>query len=148
MKKATPIKEKIEKQLEKMARAKKRLGLLRETALLAFGWVPNIRKTLEYVAEGLHKAVGAQPLDAKLLGESVTRAKLRAMGREFRHLQDFAGEVADEPRHVDSVEGATLDPADRRLCEWVAEERREIMRLAVRFERRVGPAPKEATTES
>ncbi|HEV7669937.1 MAG TPA: hypothetical protein VGS22_15550 [Thermoanaerobaculia bacterium] len=143
MKKATPIKEKIEKQLEKMTKARKRLGLLRETALLAFGWVPNIRKTLEYVAEGLHKAAGAQPLDASILGESVTRAKLRAIGRELRHLQDFAGEVADEPRQVDAVEGA-LDPADRRLCEWAAEERREIMRLAVRFERRVGPAPDKA----
>jgi hypothetical protein len=139
---ASPIKKKIEKQLEKMAKAKKRLGLLRETALLTFGWVPNIRKTLEYVAEGLYKAAGALPLDASLLGESVTRAKLRAMGRELRHLQDFAGEVTAELRQADSVEGATLDPADRRLCEWAEEQRREIMRLAVRFERRVGPAPK------
>ncbi|HXU31919.1 MAG TPA: hypothetical protein VN851_15205 [Thermoanaerobaculia bacterium] len=42
---------------------------------------------------------------------------------------------------MDSVEGATLDPADRRLCEWAEEQRRDIMRLAVRFERRVGPTP-------
>jgi hypothetical protein len=139
---ATPIKEKIEQQLEKMTKAKQRLGLLRETALLTFGWVPNIRKIVQYVAEGLHKAAGAQPLDPSLLGESVIRAKLRAVGRELRHLQDWLGEVAHEPRQADSVEGATLDPADRRLCEWAADERREIMRLAVRFERRVGPAPK------
>jgi len=144
VKKVAPIKEKIEKQLEKMTKARRRLGLLRETALLRFRWVPNIRKILEYVAETLLEGAGAKPLDPKLLGESVTRAKLRAMGRELRHLQDFAEEVADEPRRVDSVEGATLDPADRRLCEWAAEQRREIMRLAVRFERRVGPAPDKA----
>jgi hypothetical protein len=141
VKKATPIKEKIEQHLEKMTKARQRLGLLRETALLTFGWVPNIRKIVEYVAEGLHKAAGALPLDPRLLGESVTRAKLRAIGRELRHLQDFAGEVADGPRQADSVEGATIDPADRRLCEWAADQRRELMRLAVRFERRVGPAP-------
>jgi len=142
VKKAAPIKEKIEKQLEKMERARSRAGLLRETALLRLRWVPNVRKIIEYFAEALFKGAGSQPLDPKLLGESVTRAKLRAMGRELRHLQGFAEEVADEPRQADSVEGATLDPADHRLCEWAAEQRREIMRLAVRFERRLGPAPK------
>jgi len=142
VKKATPIKEKIERQLEKMAETKKRLGLLRETALLTFGWVPNLRKVVEYVAVALWKEAGARPLDPERLGESVIRAKLRAVGRELRHLQGFVGEVAEEPRQVDSVEGATLDPADRRLCEWAEEQRREVMKLAVRFERRVGPAPK------
>ncbi len=141
MKKAGTIKEKIGKQLDKMADAKKRGGLLRETSLLKFAWVPNIRKIIEYVAEALFQGAGAQPLDPKILGESVTRAKVRAMGRELRHLQDFAGEVADQPQRADAAEGAALDSADRRLCEWVAEERREIMRLALRFERRAGPAP-------
>ncbi len=146
MKKAGTIKEKIGKQLDQMANAKKRAGLLRETSLLRFAWVPNIRKILEYVAEALFAGVGAQPLDPKLLGESVIRAKLRAMGRELRHLQDCADEVADVPRWQDSLAESALDPADRRLCEWAAEQRREIMRLAVRFERRVGPAP-EASAE-
>ena len=67
---------------------------------------------------------------------------MRAMGRELRHLQDFAEEMADEPQRADGAEGVALDPADRRLREWVAKERREIMRLALRFERRVGPAPR------
>ncbi|HEV7672169.1 MAG TPA: hypothetical protein VGS22_26935 [Thermoanaerobaculia bacterium] len=141
MKKASPIKEKIKKHLREMEKARRRAGLLRETALLRLLWVPNVRKIIEYFADALFKGAGAQPLDPKRLGESVARAKLRAMGRELRHLQDFAEEVADEPRQVDSVEGATIDPVDRRLCEWAAEQRRDIMRLAVRFERRVGPAP-------
>jgi hypothetical protein len=141
VKKASPIKEKIKEHLKKMTKARQQAGLLRETALLRLRWVPNVRKIIEYFAEALFKGAGAQPLDPKLLGESVTRAKLRAMGRELRHLQDFAEEVADEPRQADSAEGATIDPADRRLCEWAAKQRREIMRLAVRFERRVGPAP-------
>lgn len=34
-----------------------------------------------------------------------------------------------------------LKRADRRLADWVDEQRREVMRLAVRFERRMGPAP-------
>jgi hypothetical protein len=144
VKKAPPIKETIEKELEKQEKARRRSGLLRETTLLKFRWVPNIRKALTYFAETLLGGAGAKPLEAKLLGESVTRAKLRAMGRELRHLQDCAEEVADEPRRANSVEGAPLDPADRRLCEWAEEQRREIMRLAVRFERRLGPAPDKA----
>ncbi len=139
MKKPGPIQETIEKELDKMEKARRRGGLLRETALLRFRWVPNIRKIVEYVVEALYKGAGEQPLDPKRLGESVRRAKLRAVGRELRHLQDFVEEVAAEPQPADSAEGATLDPADRRLCEWAAEQRREIMRLAVRFERRVGP---------
>jgi len=141
VKKTTPIKEKIKKQLEKMEKARHRAGLLRETALLKLHRVPNVRKIMEYFADSLFKATGEQPLDPKRLGESVARAKLRAMGRELRHLQDCAEEVADLPRQADSGEAAPLDPADRRLCEWAAEQRREIMRLAVRFERRVGPEP-------
>ncbi len=141
MKKAATIKEKIGKHLDKMAEARRRGGLLRETALLRLRWVPNIRKIIEYVAEALFQGAGAQPLDPNLLGESVTRAKVRAMGRELRHLQDFAEEVADEPQRAGAAKEAPLDPADRRLCEWVEEQRREIMKLAVRFERRVGPAP-------
>ncbi len=146
-KKASPIKETIEKHLEKMTKARQRAGLLRETALLRLRWVPNVRKIIEYFADAPFQGAGAQPLNPKLLGESVARAKLRAMGRELRHLQAFAEEVADEPRQVDSVEGATIDPVDRRLCEWAAEQRREIMRLAVRFERRVGPAPDQGSGE-
>jgi hypothetical protein len=141
---ATPIKEKIEQQLEKMVEARNRFGLLRETALLAFGWVPNIRKGIEYVAEALWKGAGAQPLDPSLLGESVIRAKLRAVGRELRHLQDWLAEVAHVLRWQDSLAESALSPADRRLCEWAEEQRREVMRLAVRFERRVGPAPDKA----
>ncbi len=144
MKKAGTIKEKIGKQLDKMAEAQKRSGLLRETSLLKFAWVPNIRKIIEYVAEALFAGAGAQPLHSKILGESVTRAKIRAVGRELRHIQDFVEEIADKARLADSVEGAVLDPADRRLCEWVEEQRRDIMKLAVRFERRVGPAPDKA----
>jgi hypothetical protein len=144
VKKATPIKEKIEQQLEKMTRAKRRFGLLRETALLAFGWVPNIRKTLEYVAEALYKGAGAQALDPRFLGESIIRAKLRAVGVELRHLQEWLGEVVDVLRWQDSLAEPALSPADRRLCEWAEEQRREVMRLAVRFERRVGPAPTKA----
>jgi hypothetical protein len=138
----SPIKKKIAKQMERMAKAKKRLGLLRETALLKFSWVPSIRRGIEYVTEALWKGAAEQPLDPRLLGESINRAKLRAVGRELRHLQGFLEEVAPEPRQGDLVEGATNDRTDRRDCEWAAEQRREIMRLAVRFERRVGPAPK------
>ncbi|HXU31917.1 MAG TPA: hypothetical protein VN851_15195 [Thermoanaerobaculia bacterium] len=141
MKKASPIKERIEKHLAKMTKARQRAGLLRETALLRLQRVPNVRKIMEYFADALFQGAGAQPLDPKLLGESVPRAKLRAIGRELRHLQDFAEEVADLPRQEDSGEGATLEPADRRLCEWAAAQGRDIMRLAVRFERRVGRAP-------
>ena len=135
------IKEKIGKQLDKRAEAERRGGLLRETSLLKFAWVPNIRKILGYVAEALFAGAGARPLNAQVLGESVVRAKVRAMGRELRHLEDCAKEVADEPRQADSAEVPTLALADRRLCAWAEEQRREIMRLAVRFERRVGPAP-------
>ncbi len=141
MKKPGPIKETIEKELDKMEKARRRGGLLRETALLRFRWVPNIRKIVEYVVEALYKGAGEQPLDPKRLGESIRRAKLRAVGRELRHLQDVVEEVAVEPSLVDLGSGAPLDPADRRLSEWAEEQRREIMRLAVRFERRVGPLP-------
>ncbi len=141
MKKVRPIKEAIEKELEKLEKARRRGGLLRETALLRFRWVPNIRKIVEYVAEALFKGAGAQPLDPQRLGESIRRAKLRAVGRELRHLQDVVEEVAVEPSPADLGDGAPLDPAERRLCEWAEEQRREIMRLAVRFERRIGPAP-------
>jgi hypothetical protein len=144
VKKAAPIKEKIEKELKKQEKARKRAGLLRETGLLRFRWVPNFRKILEYVAEGLFQGAGAQPLDPKLLGESIRRAKLRAVGYELRHLQEVVEEVADDPQPEDSDSGATLDPTDRRLCKWAAEQRRDITRLAVRFERRVGPAPDKA----
>lgn len=138
--KPATIQEKIGKRLHKMAEAHRRGGLLRETALLKFRWVPNIRKILEYVAEALFAGAGAQPLDPSLLGESVVRAKLRAAGAELRHIQDWVGEVSTEPRRA-GADGEALDPADRQLCEWAAEQRREVMRLAVRFERRVGPAP-------
>ena len=141
MKKAMTIKEKIGKQLDKRAEAERRGGLLRETSLLKFAWVPNIRKILGYVAEALFAGAGARPLNAQVLGESVVRAKLRAMGRELRHLELCAKEVADESRHSASTDAPTLDLADRRLCAWAEEQRREIMRLAVRFERRVRPAP-------
>ncbi len=141
MKKVEPIKETIEKELEKQAGARRRTGLLRETALLRFLRIPHIRRVLEFVAETLFRGVSEQPIEPRTLGESASRAMLRAIGRELRHLQDCADEVADGPRQADTLEGAPLDPADRRLCEWAAEQRREIMRLAVRFERRVGPVP-------
>ena len=147
MKKATTIKEKIGRRLDKKAEAERRGGLFRETSLLQFAWVPNVRKILAYVAEALFHGAGARPLDAQVLGESVVRAKLRAMGRELRHLESCAKEVADEPRQADSEKGAPpLDAADRRLCKWVEEQRREIVRLAVRFERRVGPAPEDGAS--
>ena len=139
MKKATTIKEKISRNLDKKAEAERRSGLFRETSLLKFAWVPNVRKILAYVAEALFQGAGARPLDAKVLGESVVRAKVRAMGRELRHLEACAKEVADLARWQDSLAESALDAADRRLCAWVEEQRREIMRLAVRFERRVGP---------
>ncbi len=145
MKKPAPIKEAIDQELVKMNKARQRGGLLRETALLKFRWVPNIRKIIQYVAEALYRGAGAQPLDPELLGESVKRAKVRAVGEELRHLQDFLEEVA-EPAPVGGEEGAASDPADRRLSKWAEEQRREIMRLAVRVERRVGPTPKKATT--
>ncbi len=65
MKKASPIKETIEKQLGKMEKARRRAGLLRETALLRLRWVPNVRKIIEYFAEALFKGAGAQPLDPR-----------------------------------------------------------------------------------
>lgn len=142
MKKARPIKVAIDKELVKMDKARQRGGLLRETALLKFRWVPNIRKLIQYFAEALYRGAGAQPLEPKLLGESVKRAMVRAVGEELRHLQEFLEEVASEPGPGDANEDAAFDPADRRLCKWAEEQRREIMRLAVRFERRVGPAPK------
>lgn len=143
MKKPATIKEKIDRRLDQLAEAHRRGGLLRETALLKFRWVPNIRKLVQYFAEALYQGAGAKPLDPGLLGESVVRAKLRAAGAELRAIQDWVGEVSTEPRRA-GADGAALDPADRQLCEWAAEQRREVMRLAVRFERRVGPPPKEA----
>ena len=130
--------------MAKQEKARRRSGLLRETALLKFRWVPNIRKLVQYFTDALYVGAGAQPLDPKLLGESIRWAKLRAVGYELRHLQDVVEEAATESRTEDPQ--ATIDSVDRRLSEWAAEQRREIMRLAVRFERRVGPAP--PTSES
>lgn len=141
MKKDRPIQETIEKELNKLERARRRSGLLRETALLKFRWIPNIRKAVQYFAEALYSAAGSLPLDPKLLGESVVRAKLRAMGEELRHLEECAEEVMDLLKWQDTLAASALDPADRRLCEWTEEQRREILKLAVRFERRVGSAP-------
>ncbi len=133
--------EKIEKHLDRLEKTRRRLGLLRETALLQFRRIPNVRRIIQYVADALLQEAGEHPPDAALLGESVVRAKLRAAGEELRHQQEFLGAVADLPRWLESVAGFELDPADRELCQWAAEQRREVMRLAVRFERRVGPAP-------
>ncbi len=132
---------KIEKHLERLEKTRRRLGLLRETALLQFRRIPNVPRIIQYVADALLKEAGEHPPDAQLLGESVGLAKVRAVGAELRHILEFLGEASDPMRFLNLPEGSKLDPADRRLCTWVAEQRRDVMRLAVRFERRVGPAP-------
>ncbi len=132
---------KIEKHLERLEKTRQRLGLLRETALLQFRRIPNVRRIVQYVADALLKEAGEHPPDAQLLGESVGLAKVRAAGGELRHILEFLAEASDPPRFLNLPEGAEPDPADRRLCKWVEGQRREVMRLAVRFERRVGPAP-------
>ncbi len=135
--------EKIEKHLERMEQTRRRLGLLRETALLQFRRIPNVRRIIQYVADALLKEAGEHPPDAEVLGESVGRAKVRAAGEELRHILEFLGEASDPLRFLNLPEGSELDPADRRLCKWVEGQRREVMRLAVRFERRARSAPGE-----
>ncbi len=133
--------EKIEKHLERLERKRHRLGLLRETALLQFRRIPNVRRIIQYVADALLKEAGEHPPDAELLGESVGRAKVRAAGEELRHILEFLGKAADPVRFLNLRAGEQPGPADRLLCKWVEGQRREVMRLVVRFERRVGPAP-------
>ncbi len=140
---AGSVNEKIEKHLERLETTRRRLGLLRETALLQFRRVPNVHRIVQYVTDALLKEAGEHPPDAQLLGESVGLAKVRAAGGELRHILEFLGEAADPLRFLNLPEGSELDLADRRLCKWVEGQRREVMRLAVRFERRVGPAPGE-----
>ena len=53
MKKPATIKEKIGKRLDQMAEEQRRGGLLRETALLKFRRVPNIRKLVQYFTDAL-----------------------------------------------------------------------------------------------
>ncbi len=132
---------KVEKHLERLETTRRRLGLLRETALLQFRRIPRVRRIVQYVTDALLKEAGEHPLDAQLLGESVGLAKVRAAGAELRHILEFLSEAADPLRFLNVPEGSKLDPADRRLCKWVEGQRRDVMRLAVRFERRVGPAP-------
>ncbi len=134
---------KIEKHLERVETTRRRLGLLRETALLQFRRIPNARRVIGYLADALLNEAGEHPPDAQLLGESVGLAKVRAAGGELRHILEFLGEAADPLRFLNLPEGSKLDLADRRLCKWVEGQRREVMRLAVRFERRVGSAPGE-----
>ncbi len=135
--------EKIEKHVGRLAKAtRRRIGLLRETVLLRFQRIPHIRQTLEYVADLLVREAG--PADPSLLGESVERAEVRAVAAELRHHQEVLGEAAHRLRRRNDARassGAKGDSADRRFAEWVEEQRREVMRLAVRFERRVGPEP-------
>ncbi len=133
--------ETIEKHLERREKTRRRLGLLRETALLQFRRIPNVRRIIQYVADALLKKAGEFPPDAELLGESVGRAKVRVAGEELRHILEFLGEAADPVRFLNLPAGAQPDPADRLLCKWVEGQRREVMRLAVRFERRAGAAP-------
>ncbi len=132
--------EKIEKHLVRLEKSRQRLGLLRETALLQFRRLPNVRRIVQYVADELLNEAGEHPPDAQLLGESVGLAKVRAAGGELRHILEFLGEASDPLRFLNLPEGSKLDPADRRLCKWVEGQRRDVMRLAVRFERRAGPA--------
>ncbi|MEP7008892.1 MAG: hypothetical protein ABJC13_01070 [Acidobacteriota bacterium] len=135
--------EKVEKHLERLEEAtRRRIGLLRETVLLRFQRIPHIRAVLEFVTEALVREAG--PADPSLLGESVERSEIRAVGGEFRHHQEVLGEAARRLRwrgEARAKTGARRDPADLRLAEWVEEQRREVMRLAVRFERKMGPPP-------
>ncbi|MEP7012089.1 MAG: hypothetical protein ABJC13_17330 [Acidobacteriota bacterium] len=133
--------EKIEKHVEKLEKAAhSRLWPLRETVMLRLRQIPHILRIVEWVTKGLVSAAGAPP-DPQLLGESVVRAEVRAAGVELRHLQEHLSRVALRLKGLEDAQGATLEPADRRLCEFALAQRREMMRLAVRFERRVGPAP-------
>ncbi len=131
---------KIEKYLEREAKAKRRRSALRETVLLRFQQIPYLRKLLEFVADLLAREAGTPP-DPQVLGESVVRAEVRAAAAELRHLQEFLAEVANRLKWLEGNKHKPLDPADRRLCEFAEEQRREIMRRAARYERRVGPAP-------
>ena len=101
-----------------------------------------MRQFLEYLAETLVRAAG--PADPRRLREPVHRAEVRAAGDELRHLQELLGETVRRMRWREGVQkekGEPVDPAERRFCDWLEEQRREIMRLAVRFERKVGPPP-------
>ncbi len=131
--------EKIEKHLVRIEKARRRSGPLRETVILSLRGIPHIRRIIEFFLEGLRRE--APPPDPRQLGESTYRAEVRAAAAELHHVPDFLAESARRLLAREGVEGAAIDPADRRLCKWVEEQRREVLRLAVRFERRVGPAP-------
>ncbi len=131
--------EKIEKHLERIEKTRRRSGPLRETVALGLRGIPHIRRIIEFFVEGLKRE--APPPDPRQLGESTYRAEVRAAAADLRYLPDFLAESTRRLVAREEVEGATIDPADRRLSRWVEEQRREVMRLAVRFERRVGPAP-------
>ncbi len=131
--------EKIEKHLDKLEKARRRSGPFRETVMLSLRGIPHIRRIIEFFVEGLRRE--APPVGPRQLGESTYRAEVRAAGVDLRHIPEFLAEATRRQLAREGVEGTTIDPADRRLCAWVEEQRREVMRLAVRFERRLGPAP-------
>ncbi len=130
--------EKIERHLERLEQAKRQRGVLRGTALIALSGVPEVEHLLEFLTDALAAKAGEYPPapDPVRLGEAVGTAKLRAVGGELRHLVQFLGGVAGEPN---ATEVPSPSAADRR---WAEAQRREILRLAVRFERRLGRAPK------
>lgn len=133
--------EKVERHLERKELEKRRRGVLRGTALIDISEAPEVGRLLEILSEALLAKVGEYPPapDPERLGEPVGRAKLRAVGGELRHLVQFVDDVAAER---DPSEGqALLSAADRK---WAELQRRDILRMAVRFERRLGAAPEKA----
>ena len=128
---------KVEAHLKRKRERLERRGLLRETVLLDLSPVPSVQRLLAFVAEGLLQEVAENRPDAKRLGESVRQARLRMVGKELRHLVEYVGMAAGE----DDPEGDAGDAADRRLGRWAVAQQRELLRLAVRFERRLGVPP-------
>ncbi len=126
---------KVADHLERKTREERRRGLLRETVLVSLPQDPGVQRVLEYVSQCLLDQASESPPDPGCFGETLGRAKLRAAGAELRHLVVFVGDVANED---DPAQSQGLSASERR---WAEAQRREILRLAVRFERRLGRAP-------
>ncbi|HXU44899.1 MAG TPA: hypothetical protein VN783_05200 [Thermoanaerobaculia bacterium] len=98
-----------------------------------------MRRLLAYLGRLLCDFAAQVPIED--LGESFERAGVRATAADLRASQDFLAELARRPKVF------KLPPADRDLCAWVVERTREVAVIAVRIERRLGPAPAPAVVE-
>jgi len=106
---------------------------LRETAVYALTF-PTLLGVVREAAQLIFNVILEAARNAPPLREAPVRAKLRAVAQDLRFLERFLHAAGEDPDERDFAE-------DGDLLDWALVQAREVARIAVRIERRIGPPP-------